>query len=406
MATTADKRRGRTQRSKTATARVRAPNLDRYYGRTLPPLSPGDFTFELSLLKILGRGYISIDKIVESFEWEEQDNGMVGSLSLRRPEADAASVPVKSGDRVRCRVRWAGRWYSLWTMRAQAPGDAGDTATTTVTLTDDMDLLDRTKRHWHIRATKHHPHGYFGHDVVRLVARREGIRLGRVAACTHRNPKLSMYASALAVIKAAYQYETKRTGRKFVIRIRDGKLEVVPYERNAILYVLADEIRTSLVQQHPGSPNPASVLTGVARVGKGKDAKTIRYTAYSRDVIKRIGKVEREKHYRNIRNRAELRQHVQRDLAKMLRLDLTATIQHQGIPFVRRGDGIKIDLPSEYFSGTRRYVYVTAARHQVQAATFTSEFDVTTHDPFLAYSVELEKAQRARTRRKRKRGHG
>jgi Arc/MetJ family transcription regulator len=216
-----------------------------------------------------------------------------------------------------------------------------------------------------------------------------------------------MYASGLKVIIAAYQYETEKTGRIFVIRMRNGRLEVLPYQRNSVLYVLADQIRTSLTTKKPYSPKPASVLTGIARLGKGKHAKRIRHTEYRAAVVRRIGKIHREKNYGRVTSRHELREQVRRDLAKMLRYELAATVQHQGIPFIRRGDGIKLDLAGEGFHGAKSFVYVTAARHQVQVASYTSEFDVTTVDPFRKDQKRLEKEarERARQKRKRRRGH-
>lgn len=402
MAATATK--GREQRKRTATGRSRRPSLDRFYRYTLPPMVPGDFEFELTLLRP-GLPSMGLDRVCESFEWNESSSEMTGRLTLHRPIVGVpASLPIERAHRVRCRVRWGGSWYELWTMRVQPPETAPEENGVTVTLRDDMDLLKRTRRDWSYRQTKHRRFGYFPEEMVRLVCKRAGIRVGAIAKGLHRVPSLHLKnATPLDVFRAAYKHEKEKSGRSFVIRLRDGKLEIVPLKRNPAVYVLADQIQMALLTQEPASETPATVLTGRGRVGSGKDARKVSYTDYDRRVVRRFGYVHHEKNYGRVSSVGELRVKVQRDLAKMLKVNLTANIQHAGIPFIRRGEGAKLDLPLEGFSGSQAFVYATTATHTVQGGTYQSAWNFTTDDPYVKLKEQAEREQRAAKRRQRKR---
>lgn len=399
MATSA----GRAQRRRTVTARTRRPDLSRYYGRKLPAITPGEFVFELALLRPAHKALV-LDRFVESFEWSDEETAMSGNVQLRRPIAsEPATVPIARGHRIRCRVRWAGRWYELWTMRCAAPEATVDAegVSLSVDLTDDLDRVRVGRRRYLRRARKRHRHGYFGHEVVREFARKEGVRLGQLAKCRHRMPKIDVTGSFLDLVVEVYRHEREKTGRRFVVRMRNGQLEVVPYRRNRVLYVLAEEVRQATVTRTPKVEKPATVLVGKGRIGKGKDAKKIRHTEYRREMVRRFGYTRREKDYGHVESPGELRRKVRRDLARQYRVETTADVQHQGIPFIRRGDGAQLVLPSEGFSGRRSFVYCTGVRHQVKGGSYTSSFTITRTDPFVAEREARERELRAKARRRR-----
>jgi hypothetical protein len=401
-------RTGRTQRRRSHTARTRHPNLAKYYGKRLPSVTAGEFDFSLTLLRGKGNRSIPLDSMLVSFEWADEESMLSGNLQLRRPDAeDRSSLPIGSGHRVRCRVKWGAHWYELWTMRCSAPTTTVETGEVSVDLKDDLDLVRRGVRHYLFRKTKRRKHGYFGHDVLRIAARREGIRLGQIAKCRHRMDKIDIHGSFLQLAEKVYTEERTKTGRKFVLRMRDGRFEVVPYKRNAILYILAEQLRTASVVKTPKKENPVTVLKGRARIGKGKAAKKIRHTDYRRDLVARFGYMEKEKDFGRVKSHADLRAQMRRELAQEYKIDTTFSVQHQGIPFIRRGDGCQLVIPSEDITGTRSFVYATAGRHQVQRGTYTSEWDFNRDDLYEQDRERREKEARARkrkARKKRKRG--
>lgn len=394
-------RTGREQRRRSPVAVARKPNLSKFYGRRLPAITPGDFEFALDLLRGVGKP-VPIDTFTESFEWVDEDAGMTGSLQLHRPDVETwRSLPIGLGHRVRCRTRWAGRWYEVWTMRCDAPEVTVEDGTVSVALKDDLALVRGSRRRYVFRRTKRRPHGYFGHEMLRDAAKRDGIKLGAIARCSKRMSKVDVTGSFLDLAVKVYEHERQVTGHKFILRMRDGKFEAVTYRRNRTLYVLADELRSAVVRQQPKVENPATVLTGVGRVGKGSSAKKIRFTEYRRDVVRRLGYRHKTKNYGKVDSPADLREKVRRDLARELRVEETCTVQFGGIPFIRRGDGCQVVIRSDRFTGADSFVYATALRHQVQGGTYTTEGDFTREDAFLADQQRQEKEARDRARRAR-----
>lgn len=389
----------------TATTRARKTNLERYYRRRLKPVTPGEYGFSLRLIRAPFEDFV-LDDLVESFEWVDERAAMSGNVQLRRPDPyTREALPIGRGHRIRCTVNWGAHRFVLWTMRCEEPETTvdGDQVGLSVSLVDDMDLVERSEKDRTYRVTKRRKRGFFPHEMVAREAARDGIRVGRLARCEHRMSKVHMKrASLLDFAVKVYGHEHEKSGRKFVLRMQDGRFEVIPYQRNQTLYVLADEIRSAVISRSSSEKRPPTVLTGRGRVGKGKDAKKIKHTEYRRRMVARFGYTHKQKDYGRVESREELRRKVRRDLAKFYRVDSRASVQVQGVPFIRRGDGCEMLLESEGFKGDRRFVFCTSARHQVQQGTYTSELDLAVTDPFLKDREKTEKEQREKKRRERK----
>lgn len=408
--------RGQQQRRAEHTARVRRPDLGGLYQYRLPDIEPGLFEFELTLLRSRGKDNVPLTQAVTSFSWSDEETILAGQLTLQRPDPDSwASLPVAKGDRIRCRTRWGGRrsWYELWTMRCKGPETsiATDGTTVSIDLEDDLAKLRRNTREYKLRKTKRRKVGYYAHEVAQIVAKRAGVKLGRVAKGTVRIPKIAGTMSDLDALKKAYAYEKDKTGRRFVIRFDSkGRLEVLPYQRNRILYSFSHQLLSALASEE-SKDNPTTVIEGTGRIGKGKNARKVRHTEMRRDIVDRFGYVHDEKSYGRVDSLADLRGQVQRDYAKQLRVKRTATLEVQGIPFIRRGEGIQwlTDEPGWHGrsekSLDRSFVFTKAVRHQVDGSTFTTSMDIVQDDPFVKDQERREKEarQRARDARKKRR---
>lgn len=394
---------GRDQRRKSKTATARTPDLSHFYRYRLPPITPGEFQFTLEMLRP-HKPPLSLDRMVDTLSWDDEQSTLTGNLTAYRPDLDdPTSLPITRGMLVRCRVKWDGPTYELWTMRTKAPRIEVDTGNVSIDLEDDMAKLDVGKRDWWFRKTKHRPHGWTCDEVAKQVARTLGVKVRRVSQGTTRFELKLKHTTGLAVLRAAYGKEKAHAGRSFVIRLRNGALEIVPLQRNPIAYVLSRQIQTALITQKGGSQQPYTVLTGRGHVGKGSDAKKVLFTAYDRRVVRLLGYVHHTKNYGRVDSHADLRGQVRRDLAKELRLTNTVTIQHQGIPFILRGDGVQIDLPREGFKGSDSFAFCTRANHTVQAGTYTTEWDFSLRDPYLAQQRADQKAAKKRAAKRKKR---
>lgn len=406
MASRTVKRTGREQRRRTATARARHPSLDAFYATVLPPLLAGEFDWRVQLVAA-GRPAVPLGPSLETFTWQDDGSAITGNLQVHRPDPiDPSSLPITSGQLVRCSVRWSGGvWVEVWTMRTKPPQWQLDTNTGSVDLEDDMALLKRSKRNWLFRVTKRRRFGYLPQELTLIVARQLGLKVRRLARGTHRIAKLSKPdATGLDVLTAIWAEETNATKRKFVIRLRDGQLEVVPFARNPLLYVLGAQLQQALVTQVPKSDQPATVLTGHARIGKGSGTRKITYTHIDRPAQRRLGYVHQDKDYGRLPSVDALRRKVKLDLAGSMHVDYTADVTVTGIPFVYRGDGVMLNLAAEGFVGDRAFVYVTTGQHTVSGTDYTSEMQFTATDPYSKPTTRATREAQQRAAKRTKRG--
>lgn len=400
---------GKKQRAKTREARARLPNLSRYYKGALREIEPGEFEFSATLLRGIGRKAIALDEYAEEIEWADEGPVLTGTVSLRREPSRPREIPILGGHRIRLRVRYRNSWHTLWTMRCAAPQVSLGEATITVELSDDLDALNRNRRDWSFRRTKKHPKGYRAHEIAREVARREGLRVRALARGKYRMKKLvRKNTRGLVVIGEAYRFERRKTGTRFIVRLTDGELEVVPFRRNRILYVFREQIQEALLTAEQRA-HPVTVIDAKGRVGKGKDAKKVSRRVYHRAVVRRYGWVAKEKNYGRVDSAADLAREARRDLAKAIRVRRTADLTVPGVPFLRRGDGIRWGNrePGWYgkeveHSRDRTYVYVRAIRHSVSSGGYTTSMTVVQDDPFRKDRERQDEEARDRAKKRRK----
>lgn len=389
--------------SRAAVKAARTQDLSKFYRFKAPPVTPGDFEFMLDLLRP-GKPALPLDRMVDSLSWDDEQSVLTGNLSAYRPDfTDPTTLPIARGQQVRCRVKWAGGTFVLWTMRTKAPQTELDTGNVSIDLQDDMALLDTGKRDWWFRKTKSRPHGYTCDEIATQVAHTLGVRIDKLAAGTTRVEVKLRKTSGLAVIKAAYDKERAASGRSFILRLVNGRLAVTPLARNPMLYVLEKQIQTALITQKAGPGRVTTVLKGRGHVGKGKGAKTVTYSASDRKVIALLGRVEDTKDFGRVDSPADLRGQVNRELANRLRLNDTISIQHQGIPFILRGDATMVNLPREGYGGKQAFVFCTRANHTVSQGTYTTTWDFTAKDPYVAALQAEAKAVKARAKKRSQR---
>jgi hypothetical protein len=400
-------RAGRNERANSAEGRVKKPNLTAIYSKKMSSVTAGDFEFRL---KVYGGARAHVLRNVTSFSWADEESALTGSVSLQRGSDAPNEMQVAAGDRMACDVRagGSGSWFRLWVMEVQAPGS--DSRADTIQLADDMIRLKRGKRDWAYRTTRSRKRGWFAHEIARDVARKIGVRVGTLAKGTKRIRRLVKDdALPLAVLIAAYAEEAKETGLRFVIRLRDGKLEIVPLRRNGVIYVI-DGNERSIDLQESQKKNPVTVINAKARIGRGKDAKKVKATVTGgKAVVDRFGEVEKDEDYGVVKTRAEMIKLARRDLAEEVRITRTATLSIGGIPFLRRGDGCRWITReagwhgSSFRSKDRSYAFVRAARHSVDPGEYVTEIDLVQDDPFLKDQERLDKERREKAEQRRKR---
>lgn len=395
---------GRSERA--AASKTHRPALGHFYDVRRSPIQPGAFEFTIDVASG-NRKWTNIDNQVVSFGWDDTDEVMTASLSLQRPDVDKPTLPVQAGYRVRLRTKWAGKTYEVWEMQAQPETVDPVTGAIDVPLSDDLVNLKRNKRNWRYRKTKRHPKGWLAHEVVRDVCKQEGLKVGSLARGTKRLDAIKFERkSALDVIKEAYKQEADKTGLQFVIRFRNGKLEVVPYRRNRMLYQLAGEIEDATLT-YTTAERPVTVIEAKGRVGKAKTAKTHKIDVMDRVIVRRFGFSQESKDYGRVASLADLRDRAKRDLAKKIKKTRSGTIDVGGIPFILRGDGFRWVNKEPGWHGPsvssldRSYAFVTGISHSVDGSRYTMQLSFDQVDPF--QKDRDRRAKEARDKKKKAR---
>lgn len=399
-----NEQQGRIERRNSSEGRVRRPNLRRAYRHRLKDVRPGDFVFELVLVRPAEKETKSLDRVTTSIEWADEGPMLTGSLSLRRPNP-LHPLPIRDRDRVRLFVRWNGRRYRLWEMVIDGdPVPTLETGEENVTLGDDLDALRRNERHWEFKKTKRKSKGWRAHEITLEVCRREGVRPGRIAKGTVYIEKLEMDGSGLEVIKRAWARERKKTERKFVVRFRDGLLDVLPLRRNRILFEIRGLLRGGSLEARRKNDRPATVIDAKGTL----EGKKIEIEVVKRGALRRFGLSREEKSYGRVKSKAELREEAMRDLADELRVTRTATLEIPGLPFVERGDTVRWVNDEPGWSGpakgtrNREFAYVTSVSHSASAGDYVTTLSLSQVDPYLEDARRRAEAEREKKNARRK----
>lgn len=393
--------RGRKERANSPTGKLRAPNLASIYTKQLRDVTAGDFDFRVVLVrpeKPKDDRTMILDRATTSIEWTDEAAVLTGALTLHRPNPLAVTaLPVRERHRIRLLVRWGGAWFRLWEMRVESdPEPTGSSGDLRVELADDLASLRQNIRDWEFKKSKHRPKGWPPHVVTRRVCKREGVRVGRLAKGGARIRKLKKTCSGLEVIMRAYAAERRKSDRKFVIRLRNGRLEVVPVKRHRVLYEIKGIELDYSTETGSRKKRPTTVIEAKGRVGK----KKIEAKVFRRSILKRYGLSTAERSYGKVDSKQELREKAMRDLAEELRVKRTASITIPGIPFMERGDTVRWITKEPGWSGPsfgtrdRSYGYITAVTHSATPANFTSAITLSQVDPFLKTGGSASKAKR------------
>lgn len=285
-------------------------------------------------------------------------------------------------------------------MRCGFPDIDYGEGTVTVPLSDDLQALDRGKHQWRFNERKHNREWRSDELAVKIL-HQLGVPPGRIAKGTFRHKRFRMKdATGLQALTRIYKAERNDSGRRYVIRMNNGKVDILPYRRNSLLYVLNEQIEEAMLSE-AGKDRPTTIILAHGRVGNGNKARKVYYTARNRDVIRRLGAIKEEVAFGKVDSRATLKKKAKRRLAQGLRTNHTATVNHAGIPFIRRGDGSQLVLPGDYFDGKHTAVYVKGASHQVEGPVYTMSLDINTDDPFKADKERRIAEQKDIKRKKR-----
>jgi hypothetical protein len=265
-------------------------------------------------------------------------------------------------------VGYGKKYQSIWAMRV-TPGYNSNTSESlslasgdwTLNLTDDLWTLAQSVDDFKFTKGKvTRKNGWRCDQIAHAVCQRYRVPV-RVLAQGTAFFALAVSDTSLKspvdVITAAYEQESKRTGRTFIIRWGApdarhpfGALEVVPMRRNRNLYRLREQLLDATLTRSQQVGFATSVVArGQIKAHKGKTRK-VTVEVHSTAGIRRFGWVRKTLDFGTVSSEAELRVLAQRSLAQRLTPIRTAELNHPGIATIRRGDAIHINIPEEGYA--------------------------------------------------------
>lgn len=398
---------GRYQRRRSRKGAARLPSVKRYYRHETNPPPAGLYDFRVLLLRPKEKPRrINITDAVESLDWEDSSAVKTGTLIARRPDPEKhRSLPIERGHRILLSYRKGRKWKKIWEMPVDGkPSVDGLYGTVTASLSDDLDALRRSVREWEFRKTEARPNGWRADEIAEKVCRELNVPTGRIARGKDRLPgKIEGKMSGLEVIKKAYAAEREETGIRYVIRIRNGEVDVVPFERGPVLFEIDGIGEDLFFEAESKKEKPRTVLTATGRVDDEKVEIEV-----SRDRLRRrFGSVPWEENFGRVKSREKLRELAARKLAKEVAVKNTATTTIPGIPDIERGTAIELKTHEPDWNGpgfstrNRGYCYVQSATHSLTPQRYTTNVTLVQHDPYLADRRRRDQERREKKREER-----
>lgn len=391
-------------------------DFDKLYGVPAEDFDLNSQEFRFTAIRP-GVGNLNLDEILETVEWRDEGTArnlntipvLRGTATWRRP--DSGGLLFGEGHRVRCEVKWLGRWKPLWEMRVlKAPEVRVEDDTMSAELGDDLILASKSSgRFRYVENKKHHPHGWLYHEIVLDICKRYRIPVGFMVTGKRRFPHFDPgLVSPLEAIRQAVEKEQEYTGRRFVIAWRpdgDGRfgLHITHPHRNSTIYTFGRMITSGTSSPIRRAQSATAILAiGTTKAGKHGKRRKFVHREVAASAVKRYGYIERRWHVPgNVKSRDEVIAKAKHELAKELKPVLTLTgLEHPGIAFMRRGDTVRINLPKEGFKGAAGIQFVVSVTHSLSGGQYTMSMDVTWRDPLNPNAIrsEREAALRARKR--------
>lgn len=369
-------------------------------------------------IRVLMRGWgnesTDITRLCDNLTWQDEssDNlvnintqaAMIGTIELKKPnlrdykkfaglvypgpyESFTARVASKGvgpgvaspgalGGVVVCQVGYGNTYTNVWAMRVVPGYDT--TASETVTLSDGTWTLNLADDLWQMAQTvadfkytagkTMHKNGWRCDQIARDICKQYRVPVRTLAQGTAYITlpvSATQLTSPIHVITLAYQEETKRTGRTFIIRwgapgkkFPLGALEVIPMRRNRVLYQLRDQLTEASLTRSQ-SAEFATIIEARGQIQDGKKTRKVTATVKNGGAIRRFGFVRKTVNFGKVSSHQELVILAQRTLAQRLTPIRSAELTHPGFPTIRRGDAIRINLPEEGYAQKKLIAYDT-----------------------------------------------
>lgn len=415
----------RANSGKQGKGRNRRDTLPDYWQKSAPDLTFGEERFRVTCFrgerKDPAERKVVIDEYVTGINWEDIEPILKGSVTLQTSDGKKP-LAINEGHIIRLEAapRPGGKYRQVWDMRVLDSNIAAASGIHTFTLADEMAWLAKSRDDWQFKKSKnkkqsdthtHRPNGWTADQITREVCRRYGVQVGKLAKGTKRiNNLTEKNASPLDIIMKAYKLERGFSGRRFVVRMRGGKLQVVALRRSKTMLLLGETLLEATIQRSlrktlaTAAHVRASIKGETTKPKKGKKGKKgAKQSKLEVDVVAKRAAERYGYIHTTIRlddpvgSKAEARKEGKRELVKSMRPNREVNFDHPGISTLFRGDAIHLRLPE---LGLQEIVYVTGVSHTVSSGEYTMSVTCKFADPYIDKKGEEIRKQQCEKARK------
>lgn len=385
-------------KKKPARQTVRSDARHNFWTAKAPPLEYGREQFRFRVSRRRRRlPPLNIDPWVEHANWQRDGSKRTAEINFRRPLGEHTATMIASGDEVLCEVATfgsAGGWRLLWRLKVATPNHQIREGIMSVALASSLDPLTKSKVAWKFRKSRAKPHGWTADEITRSACARFGVKIGRLPRGRHRITKLvDKSLSAHDVIVQAWKIERENTGRRFDVDFSTGVLNITELRTPRYMLLLGPAIIDAAIEQSFGGLATAIIAIATKKDRGQSKARKLRVTVVDQNRRRRYGHIVKTlRAPRGIDTLAELRKWAKSRLARTHKPYKAVTFTHPGLPLVDRGDAVRLRMPDADFNAL---VFVTSARHDLSAGSYTMQLTVSFSDPYADIRKERAKKKRA-----------
>lgn len=356
-----------------------------------PKFGRDDFRFTVTMP---GGGSDAFDDCVESCSWTDPSDGIIttADLTIRNPVKLPNKPSIVSGAMVTClwRPSPSGSFRKLWTKRVYDPTLALETFQRSVQLKNEAARLEASEDDFKFKK------GMTQDAIIKQVCTRYSVPFVSIAPMTFKLKKIEMPTDTtpMTVINDALQRERDNTGNRFLVAWRSDEsgegLYIAPFNLSGSdLYALGPAIITAALQESMRENFASAVkVTAIPETSTKKDEKghrAVKTKVITKQVplppsIARFGFVHRNVFAHHCESEAEATTMATNYLRWMAKPNRTLTLNHPGVPTIRRGDMVRLVL-SRW--GLTQDVWVTEVTHSVDAANYTMDVTLSFENPFV-----------------------
>jgi hypothetical protein len=359
---------------------------------------------------------VALDNVT-NVTWEDNDAILTGNIQVQDTKIQNTHTlaRIAQGDQIACQVDvHDGQGFKqIWLMRTKSAGLAYADGTRTFDLANDLQLLQQSEgvfRYTQLGKADlsgpagHNPArkgGWTGHDIILDICDRFKVPVGGIYKA-YPDQKIGRFylaapTSPLEAIRKVLNIEFNRFKRRLHVRWESGALYITPLRRSPQLRALGptlidaafkSELRAefasslrlhSLPELQPGYV----VKPGTPAPKKSKHQQTF-VVRQSDSAVSRFGFVEKILWSSDARSSDDLVRDADGYLEVVAKPKKTLQLTTPGIPYLHRGDAIKLGLGDTALRN--QIVWVSAITSTATVSQYLSTITVVFDDPYVNHS--------------------